>query len=171
MRISLFLLLTALMVPIASAGPMQWSVFQGTFTDGATITGTFVFDSSTKAVSSWNIQVGAGANFTAYTYSSSDPAGVGFYNGFGAPATEAVIFQDANTARTLVFQTLGQLTTPGSTVALDVANSSIECFNCDPFRFIASGSLVQGGTSGVPEPASVLVVSGALVWGWWRRRG
>ncbi|MFN7923055.1 MAG: PEP-CTERM sorting domain-containing protein [Bryobacteraceae bacterium] len=145
------------------ASPVIWTV-SGTFTDGGTVSGSFVFDAATTTVPSWNIHVAGGdtATFPAIDYVTG-PVPV-YYNNFLAPEIGLVFF-DPNSTRRLTLLTTADLTNAGGVVSLvgfkNNSEFSGECYNCSPSRvFVEGGSLagtpvsVDSGPS-TPEPASV----------------
>jgi hypothetical protein len=136
----------------ANAAAVDWTLTGATFTDGGTATGSFTFDAGTGQVSAFFLSVSGGntavfapfnwTNDTA-TYESLLLSG-GFFN-----------FRDNLTSRQLRIAPAGALTDAGGTIALDLSNLfAADCFNCDPFRAFASGSLVAAAAPAVPEPGT-----------------
>ena len=147
----------------AVAGPVTWTV-NGTFADGGTVTGTFVFDAATLLVNSWNIAVAGGdtAHYPAYTYGMSAAAPV--YNDFLYPEVQITFYSD--NSRMLVLSAIAPLTDAGGTINLigflSANNFSGECYNCAPTRFLQSGTLTASpADNAVPEPATCSLVGGA----------
>lgn len=167
MRLNLATVLFAFTASVALAGPVTWNV-NASFTDGGTLTGSFVFDASTNSVSTWNLTVSGGntIQFPDYTY-TTDAVPV-YYSGFFYPEIQ-LVFHIPATPRLLVLSTVAPLTDAGGTVNLigfvDVANFSGECHNCDPYRVLAEGgTLAASESSAVPEPTpwSMMTLAGVL---------
>ena len=57
----------------SEASTVDWVLHDGAFSDGGTVSGSFVWDSTLNTVTSWNFVVSAGSNayFSADTYSTS----------------------------------------------------------------------------------------------------
>lgn len=86
----------------------------GTFFDGATLSGTFVYDSGTNTFTSWDLTTGATGGIAAQTYSNTIAGSTGAPGGFnGANFYDFSFFTPTNGGSTLFF------TVPG------VADSSI----------------------------------------------
>lgn len=162
----------ALFAASATAAPLVWNV-SGAFTDGGTISGSFTFDAAATSVPVWNIHVAGGdtATFPAFDY-VTNPVGV-YYNAFLDPEI-AFAFYDPNSTRRLVLLTQAPLTDAGGTVGLvgfiSASESSVECYNCNPFRVLADGGFLSAiATDGAaaPEPASLgmLLAGGAVLAG------
>src|SRR5262245_30771823 len=81
----------------ATAAPVTWMV-TGTFEDGGSVGGSFVFDAATNTVPTWNVSVSGGNTgvFPALTY-STDAIPV-YYNAFGFPEV-SLSFPDPNSTR------------------------------------------------------------------------
>ena len=149
------LLAAAALLPLvpaqANAAVVAWTLTGATFTDGGVATGSFTFDAATGQVSTFslavtgrNTAVSAPFSWTSATanYESLLLSG-GFLN-----------FRDNLTSRQLRIAPAGSSTDVGGTVALDLGNQfAADCFNCNPFRAFASGSLVAAAPA-VPEPGT-----------------
>src|SRR5262252_1119650 len=72
--ILLVALLLLIVVPAASADSLvTWTLNNFTFDDGATATGTFVYDATTNTFSSINIVTATGLLLSGATYNAVDP--------------------------------------------------------------------------------------------------
>ncbi len=149
----------------SQAAPVTWSV-AATFEDGGTLSGSFVFDASTKTATNWHISTAGGdtATFPDITYLPA--LGLFYYNAFLYPEVQYA-FSDLSTQRVLVLSSVAPLTDAGGTVSLygfiDPGNFSGECFNCTPGRFLSSGSLTSiTPSSAVPEPGTCVLLGGGL---------
>src|SRR5882672_372845 len=125
-----------------SAAMLTWSVTGGTFSDGGTVSGTFVQDTASNTTPTWNLSVaGGGASFPARTYAPAN-------------STASTLLLSGGTVPSFLFSASdepfrGLRLTPASlldgsvaSVALDLAqpNGNVECFNCGPFRLISGGT-------------------------------
>lgn len=133
----------------AHATPVSWTLSNVVFTDGATATGSFVWDADSRIVSDISISVGAGT-LSAYSYNQRGIANLFTANTFFIYNTVA-----SSIPRYLDLQTVSALTDSAGIVALLTGAStySYECDNCGVVRYIVSGSLTAASTN-VPEPAT-----------------
>ena len=158
----------------AHAATIQWTINNGVFDDGGTVNGSFLWDTDTNDLVSWNLSVSGGdtATFSEITYSNTLPLNV------GADLTDAngdpfLIFRDDSPnaydrIRDLrfAFPDLDALSTPGiimlATNGINVAGQFglIECYNCDPRREGLDGAYLS---SVVPIPAAIWLFGSALV--------
>ena len=126
---------------LARAGDVRWTLSGGGFSDGGTLTGSFVFNADTGQVRSWNFSVNGGdlGNFPPFVF---DP---GSSSQFGAPG--AFTFQGPlfpaispfpNANRQLRIGPFdAALTNAGGSVATVASPSgNAECYNCAPFRVL-----------------------------------
>ncbi len=149
----------------ALAAPVTWTLSGVTFSDGAAATGSFKYDASTNTYSDWSISVGAGT-MTAFNYDTSDSMLMTWYN---ADAS-GIGFWSNSPTRYINLNFASALTGAGGSVNLAAlglgpgfgsGTDSWECGNCAGLRYINAGRVV--GTAAVPEPATLLLVGGALV--------
>lgn len=127
------------------APPKTWTLQGVTFSDGGTASGWFTYDATTQQISSWNIAVSGGNTnlFPTFVYtptlSSADRSsdGVSMRYGFGGPINPA--FQRK---RWLTFVFNAPLTNAGGSVGIAIDSPWVaECYSCDPYRRIVSGSV------------------------------
>jgi hypothetical protein len=178
-RLSRFLIALAAALVVggpAAAATLRWDLNNVTFDDQGTATGFFVYDSTSETVLDWSITVSPWSVPTpspAFTY-DKDTAGNSFFVldpnstlqpfGLNFISTEQTFEGRARQLRLIFGATLVD---PG-VVPLVVPNSfGAECFNCVPFRSVASGEVV----SEVPEPSTyALMLAGLAALGWAARR-
>ena len=167
-----------LMAGMALALPVTWNL-QGTFTDGGTLSGFFVFNADDNTVTNWDIFATAGTVLAAFEYTPANsqviPASstpFAFRSNAQFPTTVGSL---AN--RILLIRFVSPLTNAGGTVLVNVASNqgdeSRECINCSPARRFNAGSQLTGTpVSAVPlSPwALVLTAIGILVIAWRRMR-
>lgn len=157
-------------VPTASADAVTWTLNDMVFSDGATASGSFVYDAATNALGSISVATTAGSAFGGATYTAVDPSftplpnDIGFvvtlmpdFTGTGALELE---FFTSNT-----FATPTSLTNAGGTIF--TALNEFECLNtsCTSVNDLR-GTTGSGTVMGVvitPEPSSLLLLfAGAL---------
>ena len=157
-------------VPTASADGVLWTLNDMVFSDGATASGSFVYDAATNTLSSINVTTTGGSAFGGATYTAVDPSftplpnDIGFvvtlmpdFTGTGALELE---FFTSNT-----FATSTNLTNAGGTIF--TALNEFQCLNtsCTSVNDLR-GTIGSGTVTGVvitPEPSSLLfLVIGAL---------
>jgi hypothetical protein len=140
----------------AHAVPVTWTVQGAMFDDGGTLTGSFVWDSDTRAVVSYDLWVSGGntAKFAPFNYKNGAAHNTRVWVG-------SFIFFDTDLANPPYVDASRQLRLPvsasvltdlGGRLTFDLTNENIalECFNCSPSRLLVSGGLLAG----VPEPAT-----------------
>jgi len=157
-------------VPAALADGVSWTLNNMVFSDGATASGSFVYDAATNTLSSISITTTAGSAFGGATYTAVDPSftplpnDIGFvvtlmpdFTGTGALELE---FFTSNT-----FATPTNLTNAGGTIF--TALNEFQCLNasCTSVNDLR-GTVGSGTVTGVvitPEPSSLLLLAiGAL---------
>ncbi len=172
---SLTPVLLAIVFGSAHAAPLTWTLSGVSFIDGATASGSFVFDAGTRTYLSWDIvttaTVDPGANGglsnsmngKSYSTNSLSNASSDYYLN---PSSLAV--QDA-LGNKFGFVYASPLTDAGGVVALKPGPTMGYEINGFRSRNITAGSVVA--TSAVPEPASyALTLFGLGVIAWMVRR-
>jgi len=159
---------SALAVAGAQAGPVLWALTNATFTDGATATGSFVFDADTSVFGNVSVSKADGAYASvAYTTATqyTNPATIEF--GTKSSLNTGDFFID--------LIPVAALTNAGGVVGLTAAVSPV-AFGRDSFfgRCLDAGCNSGGDIGGlnagaslvgvaVPEPATLLLVLAAGV--------
>ena len=143
----------------ASAIPLTWTLQGVTFDDGATASGSFVIESASGDMLSWDITTSPGllAGFH-YDLSSSSLFARDF---FGFPNSYTIVRDNPFAEPYLNMTFVNALTAPG-TVNFSTApdnSGSWECINCDLIRYVTAGAVT---TNPVPEPAPVALFGIAL---------
>jgi uncharacterized protein (TIGR03437 family) len=123
---------------------VTWTV-SGTFDDGGTLSGTFVFDADTGTIDTWNVVAGAGSTLGAVTYTPATS-----FSDFTAsgsvpqcPMGNCIYFNVNGNARYLLLGFATALTDNGGSVALVAgagSHASYECTNCGGVRYLTSGA-------------------------------
>ncbi|MCX7099612.1 MAG: hypothetical protein NTV43_17095 [Methylococcales bacterium] len=158
----------------AQASIIEWTLNNVTFSDGGTASGSFIWNSSTNAISTWTIQVSGGStDFLAISYTPFQPSGTGgtlFGNNAGvtfslfdshAPAYAS------SSLRYLVLAMVAPLNAHGGSLAMATLaggfpSQGFECFNCNPGRSVTSGE-IEGVP--VPIPPPIWLLCGSIpVW-------
>jgi hypothetical protein len=130
--------------------PVTYQLQDVTFTDGATASGSFIYDADTRSRGAFQVTTTDGV-LPGFTY---DGISSGMYLGGGSGPNNFILF--ANTGRRyLNFSFLQPLGSAPGTYAINAA-SSYECNNCGTFRMM-SGSVTVAGAE-VPEPATALLM-------------
>jgi hypothetical protein len=154
-------LIAAVTVSLSAAAPKIWTITNGTFDDGGTFSGSFVYDASTNTYSSINVQTTTGhvfGNPSASTYTVLNP-GI-------APTAKTVLFVDqpgqfsymGDPTLDLGFSTA--LTDAGGTVNLSGTEYTCSAQNCNGLGSPSRG--VTGGTASAAGP----VTSAPTLSGW-----
>jgi len=142
--------------PMAKAVPVTWSLTNVAFDDGATASGSFVWDADSRVMSSWTINVMGGSELPDFTYNSNDS----FFFSYSAWSSQLTLqFNDNSSNRQLRLTPVSDLTNDGLTTDIDLntayQSGSIECNNCYPSRTITAGAFTtMQPASDVPEPAT-----------------
>jgi len=138
----------------AFADPVTWTITGGTFTDGGTLTGSFVFDADTVTFSQVNLTVSGGNTtaFPAFTYTDSNSRA----QDFGVAQGHVVYLftvTGSPTNRQLILAFVPNLTNAGGPVSLFVsAGNAAELNN----RFADERDISGGTANGVPVPGLTL---------------
>jgi hypothetical protein len=143
------------MAPLSFGSNVTWYLNDVTFNDGATASGSILWNADTQTLSNWNISTTAGA-LSAFNYTPADSSGGAYFEVAGYQ-DEFLFFVNGST-RLLGITPLNALTDAGGTVAINLntwggGSGSVECFNCGPYRTIVSGSFETA--SSAPEPGSL----------------
>jgi hypothetical protein len=163
----------------AQAASILWTLHNGGFNDGGSVSGSFVWDTDLATVTSWNFAVSGGdtAAWPPVTYSNAtssfDAANINI-----TPGDDLIRFKmGPEPTRDLRFSFAdGALDTP-SVALLMVGNNFtslagyIECNNCAPGRLGVDGAFFSGET---PLPPALPLFASGLgavgLFGWRRRR-
>jgi hypothetical protein len=148
---------------LCSAHPILWTI-NGTFSDGGTVTGTFVYDPDVgvnRPINTFNVAVSGGdtAVFFPYDFTPANSRGEG-----SEPPTGVIIFSSDNTylggeTYDLSFVPASPLTDAGGVINLNVSSpESGNCFDCDPFRTFISGTITAATPPATPAPPSLLLI-------------
>jgi hypothetical protein len=155
------LIIVGVMVPTATADPITWTLSGVTFSDGATASGSFVYNADTDTVSSVEITTTSGALFSGATYSGVDP-------GFGPSALQIVLVTNPSLADftgtgalVLSFMSGSGLTDLGGTVALgggEALCNNLGCTSGTLERPITGGDAISSSLVATPEPGSLFLL-------------
>jgi hypothetical protein len=159
---SLFLFLAALLLASAKAqaAPVFWTLDGVTFADGATASGSFVFDADTLVYSDIDVTTTDGPVLSGTSYEFE-------HTTFPTAATRLIVADSLPLAIGVHAMNLtfaDALTNAGGVVALSGFGieglcTSAFCGGVDPFRNVAAGS-VRG--TPVPEPAAIVLLAAGL---------
>lgn len=155
-RTTRWTLLTSVLLLLASAGsafaiPVSWNL-NAVFEDGATATGSFIFDADTALYSDQDILTTVGI-LPSFHYTP-----ISSFVGLDSPVM--VDFVDSSLTQYIRLWFSAPLTNAGGVIALDLGKS-FECSNCGTVRFFTSGSVT--GHEAVPEPVSIALLAIGLV--------
>lgn len=156
-------------VPTASADGVLWTLNDMAFSDGATASGSFVYDAATNTLSSISITTTAGSAFGGATYTAVDPSFTPLPNDIGFVVTLMPDFTGTGaleleffTSNTFARPT--NLTNAGGTIF--TALNEFQCLNADCTSVSdLRGTIGSGTVTGVvvSEPSTLLfLVIGAL---------
>jgi len=144
--------------------PGSWTI-SANFADGGTLTGSFVVDPLTSAVSTWNLVTTTGSTLAGFTYtpsSSSASYSTASSNVCAPPCLQFIsnqTFPDGDTPQNQVLDLsfVGSLSS-GGTLNLYTDNTndtaSHECLDCNPSRLFSSGSAVAVGVPYGVQPSA-----------------
>lgn len=142
-----------------AAAPKTWTI-SGTFTDGGTVNGTFVFDPDTNTFGAFNITVSGGNTsvFFPFTWTPTNAVAEGPFTG---EASQIAFVSNAaypayanNEPYVLQFVPTTPLTDAGGAVSINTSSGySGNCFDCNPYRAFASAS-ISGPVSSPTPPAT-----------------
>lgn len=144
-----------------TSNSLTWSLENVVFNDGGVATGTFIFDASSKSVLNWSISVSGGDEgvFPVFIYNPTTAPEAAVFDADSGLSIQFFIDGSAPggtpESRTLVLTTEEPLTDEGGTVLLrttGISWNSRECYNCNPWRPVTTGSVsaVTDSTSNVP---------------------
>jgi len=138
----------------ANAAPIKWTV-SGLFDDGGTLSGSFTVETDTNSMVDWSIVTTSGSTLPGFTYDMSSSGFFGF-NVFATNPNSVVLYRIDPFAQPYIqLGFTSSLFTPG-TISLDTTGfdaGSWECNNCDPSRFLTSGTATS-----VPEPGTLALL-------------
>ena len=118
------------------------------FSDGGTVTGSFVYDTSTDNVVNWEFEIAGGMtdNFPPLAWNIRNSSVRIFDAGDLQPRITFTQVAEASNPRQLRITPSLPLSSLGDIpLQLDTGgggSGGVECFNCNPFRRITNGSLV-----------------------------
>jgi hypothetical protein len=112
-KILMSLMIALAAAPFSSASVVTWNLSNVTFSDAATASGSFDFNSDTNTVSNWNIAVTSGV-LSAFTY-TPDTSSAGSYFQVAGYQDE-LLFMMNGTTRQLRLTPLYALTNAGGSV-------------------------------------------------------
>jgi hypothetical protein len=145
----------------AYATPLTWSFEESTFTDGGAVSGFFVFDPVTNALSNIAFHTSGGTSFAGANYLNVDPA--------TSPSPGALFFSPATfTIGSSVFflEPDNPLTNAGG--AQHFADAEYLCQNadCSIVDELRTGdgyiSTLPGSVAATPEPSSLILLCTGL---------
>jgi hypothetical protein len=156
--ITAFILVVTFGVPsIASADGITWTLSGVTFDDGATASGSFVFDALTNTYSAIDIITTAGSAFGGATYTGIDP---------GFPSTSGQLIVVTNplladlTGTGVLELDFGPLTNLGGTFPVVAEGEGTcddaGCTSGTELRTITGGEVT--GVVATPEPSTLLLL-------------
>lgn len=144
---------------IASATPLTWTLQGVTYEDGATASGSFIIESTTGNMLSWDITTTAGL-LSGFHYDLSDSS-LFARDFFGSPNSYTIVRNSPFAEPYINMTFVSALTAPGTVNFTTAQNNSgsWECINCDRIRYLTAGAVT---TNPVPEPAPLALFGIAL---------
>ncbi|HUA63798.1 MAG TPA: hypothetical protein VML19_33930 [Verrucomicrobiae bacterium] len=160
-KLAAALLSLAFVVIPANANAITWNLQGVTFTDGTALTGYFIFDADTGALSNWNLSVLAQPSctgcLTAFSYTPS--SGMSYVSS----TDQGFSFFNNAFTRELDLGLVAPLTDSGGTIAIDSTQSvEFSITNSSDFRNTMGGNVDDPAP--VSEPASMILAGAALLW-------
>jgi hypothetical protein len=153
-----------------SSSGLTWTLDNVTFDDGGIATGTFDYDASSNSIVDFNITVSGGdeAAFPPFTYDPTTTKLAEYLDvtncdsGGNCRRVVSVSFKidpsiSSTNLRLLALVTTVPLTDAGGTIPLNTTTHvpnfpSVECYNCNPYREVVTGSLVAIASTPAPTP-------------------
>jgi hypothetical protein len=163
----------------ATAGPVNWVVTDGAFSQGGTFSGSFTFDADAGAggsLTNWSISVTGGGGFTAYTYNPGDSSWTDGGDCCGGFEVFQFTSDDSGAAKRYFFLPFDPaLTDAGGTsdAIISPGNSSEVTGNFAEERDVSTG-VATSVASGAPEPGTLSLLSLSILlagFALWRRLG
>lgn len=148
----------AMSASVASAVPLTWTLQGVAFQDGASASGSFVTESTTGDLLSWNITTTAGTFLSGFNYLDTNSTMFG-RDVFGIPHAYTIT-RDTPFANPYLQMTFASALTAPGTVNFSYAadlTGSWECNNCTDIRYITAGSVTTVDND-VPEPAPLALL-------------
>jgi hypothetical protein len=162
--------LVAVSILPANADLIDWTLTGVTFADGGTASGSFVLNTTTDTITSFDITTSAGTTIlssqeydASNSFATANPGGLGGVGG--------VTFTLDNNSRFFQLYVNGDMTVPGVIDILSGSTNHIsyECLACGSLRFVSAGEV-----SSTPLPAALPLFATGLgglgLLGWRRRR-
>ncbi len=152
------LALTLLSGSLAVATPVTWTIVDGTFGDGGTLSGNFTIDLNKGQILNWDVVSTDGSSLAGFDFTPSTS------NAYESSSTE-IFFKSINpvtdpfgtSSRYLFFYFAAPLTNAGGDI--DLTTATYECDNCAPSRHLSDG----GVSTTVPEPGNALALAVSLL--------
>lgn len=159
MKTSVKSILSALAITLSAfsvqATPVTWNLNGVTFNDGATASGSFVWDATLNSAGAFSISTTSGA-LTAFTYDGTNS----FFFGKDIFTAPSLLWVENGFTRYIDLTFASALSDAGGTVALNTGdfsvNGSWECDNCNTTRTVTAGSVTSA--QAVPEPGSLALL-------------
>jgi len=150
------------LAPVASADSVTWTLNNFVLDDGATASGSFVYDASTNSFSSIDIVTTGAGSFTGATYTALDP-GFGPFP-FNIAFVTAPLLPDYLGTPVIELGLVTNLSASGGTISADLNEficTNSNCSTASDFRGSLDGSTLTGVVS-TPEPSSLITLAGGL---------